>query len=104
MPARVVLLLPRYTYRNDFVGAAEALGLDIVIGSDFRQAMAQQMGERALHLDFADPSGAASAIAALHVTRPVHAVVAADEQGVMVAAAANERLGLWPFFPSCPCA
>ena len=94
MPARVVLLLPRYTYRNDFVGAAEALGLDIVIGADFRQAMAQQMGERALHLDFADPSSAASAIAALHLTHPVDAVVAADEQGVMVAAAANERLGL----------
>ena len=94
MSARVVLLLPRFTYRNDFLDAAEALGIEVIVGADFRQAMAEQMGDRALHLDFGNPEQAAAAIASLHARRKIDAVVAADEQGVLVAAVASARLGL----------
>jgi len=92
---RVLLLLPTATYRApDFVAAAAALGVEVVVGSEHAQAMARAMGDRALVVPLSDPSAAADAIEALHHRSPVAAVVAVDEQGVVAAAAASERLGL----------
>ena len=92
---RVLLLLPTSTYRApDFVAAAAALGVEVVVGSEQAQAMAAAMGDRALVVPLSDPAGAADAIEALHRRSPVSAVVAVDEQGVVAAATAAERLGL----------
>ena len=52
------------------------------------------MGDRALHLDLSDPTAAAEAIVALARRAPIDAVVAVDDQGVLVAAEAAARLGL----------
>ena len=93
--ARVLLLLPSATYRAaDFLDAARALDVEVVVASEQRQTLAGAMGDRALHLDLHDPDAAAEAIVALARRSPLDAVVAVDDQGVLVAAEAAARLGL----------
>ena len=92
---RVLLLLPSSTYRApDFVLAAEALGVEVVVGCERRQALAGAMGDRAVVIPLDDPVAAVEAIAASHRQSPLDAVVAVDDQGVVIAALASERLGL----------
>lgn len=93
--ACVLLLLPTATYRApDFLAAAESLGAEVVVASERRQALAGMMGERALTVDLRHPEKAAEEIVAAAARRPLDAVVAVDDQGVLVAALAGERLGL----------
>jgi biotin carboxylase len=90
---RVVLVLPTSTYRAaDFVEAAAALGATVVVASDREQVLAAT--DRALLVDFGDADGTASAVEALDGRAPVDAIVAVDDQGVVVAAEAAARLGL----------
>ncbi|MBI4260848.1 MAG: ATP-grasp domain-containing protein [Actinobacteria bacterium] len=92
---RVLLLLPSATYRAaDFLEAAEALGAEVVVASERRQALAGAMGDRAIRLPLSRPEEAADAIAGLAARRPLDAIVAVDDQGVVAAALAGERLGL----------
>jgi biotin carboxylase len=92
---RVLLLLPTTTYRaTDFVRAAGRLGAEVVVGSEERQALADDMGDRAVVVPLSDIPASIDAIAALHERSPIDAVVAVDDQGVEVAAVAGERLGL----------
>jgi biotin carboxylase len=93
--ARVLLLLPSATYRApDFLAAARALEVDVVVASDIRQTLADAMGDRALQLDFDQTDLAVEEIAALSKRAPLDAIVAVDDQGVVLAAAASQRLGL----------
>jgi biotin carboxylase len=93
--SRVLLLLPSATYRApDFLAAAAALGVEITVASDRRQTLAPLMGDRALAVDLRRPEAAADAIVALAQRTPLDAVVAVDDQGVLTAALAAERLGL----------
>ena len=95
MMPRVLLLVPTETYRaKDFLAAAERLGVDVVVGSERRQAMADLMGDRAVVVPFANLDVAVEIIAAVHARRPLDAVLAVDDQGLVVAAAASARLGL----------
>ncbi|MEX0657616.1 MAG: ATP-grasp domain-containing protein [Egibacteraceae bacterium] len=92
---RVLLLLPSSTYRaGDFVAAAEVLGAEVVVASDRRQALAGLMGERALRVDLRHPEKAAETIVDAAARVPIDAVVAVDDQGVLVAALAGARLGV----------
>jgi biotin carboxylase len=92
---RILLLLPTATYRAaDFVTAAARLGVDVVVGSEHRQALAGPMGDRAVVVPLAGGDAALDAIAALHDRTPLDAVLAVDDQGVVVAATAAQRLGL----------
>jgi biotin carboxylase len=96
---RVLLLLPTATYRaEDFLSAAAAVGADVVIASDRRQALHGAMGDRALRVDLHRPERAAAAIVELSRSVALDAVVAVDDGGVMAAALASERLG----FPHNP--
>ena len=91
---RILLLLPTATYRApDFLAAAGRLGVDVVVGSEHRQALAAAMGDRAVVVPLADPTAAVEAIADLHGRTPLDAVVAVDDQGVVIAAMAAERPG-----------
>ncbi len=91
----VLLLLPTETYRAaDFLAAARRLDVDVVVGSEHRQAMAGSMGDRAVVVPMGDVDVAVGIIAALHQRRPLDAVLAVDDQGLMVAAAASEHLGM----------
>jgi biotin carboxylase len=96
---RVLLLLPTSTYRApDFVRAASRLGVEVVVGSDEMPVLIEGGVERAVVVPLDDPGTAADLIVALDGRRGVDAVVAVDDRGVMVAAAAGERLG----FPHNP--
>ncbi len=87
-------MLPTATHRaSDFLAAAADLGVEVVVGSERRQAMAAAMGDRAAVVPLRPPGAALEAIIALHARAPVDAVLAVDDQGVQVAALAAERLG-----------
>jgi biotin carboxylase len=93
----VLLLVPTSTYRApDFVAAARALGVDLVVGSDDPPALGDADHTLAVPLD--DPDAAVEVIAAADDRRGVDAVVAVDDRGVVVAAEAGARLG----FPHSP--
>ncbi len=65
----------------------------MVVGSEHRQAMAKAMSDRAVVVPLASPDAALEAIVALHGRTPLDAVLAVDDQGIVVAARAAERLG-----------
>jgi biotin carboxylase len=92
---RLLLILPSATYRAaDFIAAARELGVAVTVASERRAAMSATMGSAALTLPLADPPAAASAIADAAAEMPFAAIVGVDDQGVMTAALASERLGL----------
>lgn len=92
---RLLLLLPTSTYRaGDFLRAARALGAEVVVASEHKQALAGVMGHRALTVNCRNPDEAADTIARLAARKPLDAVVAVDDEGVLVAALAGQRLGL----------
>jgi biotin carboxylase len=93
--ARLLLLVPSATYRaRDFLDAARALGVEVVIGSEHSHAMAESMGARALEVPFDDPTEAARVIVAHDAVTPLDAVIAVDDTGTLVAALASAQLGL----------
>ena len=75
------------------MGAARELGVAVTVASERRAAMYAAMGERAFTLRLSDPSDAADAIVARARDTPFAAIVGVDDQGVMAAALASERLG-----------
>ncbi len=90
---RAVVILPSTTYRaGDFVEAAEALGIDLVVASE--QPPPLDMGDRYVQIDCSDPVRAAEAVIRLGDDVPLDGVVAADDRGVVIAAIAGSRLGL----------
>lgn len=98
--SRVLLLLPHATYRApDFLAAARALGAEVVATSDRRHAMSDMMGDRALTVNLNRVEEAVERIVDRARKKPLDAVVGVDDQGVLVAAMAQARLGL-PHNPS----
>lgn len=97
---RILLLLPTGTYRAaDFLAAAARLGVDVVVGSEHAQALARLMGDRAVVVPLDAGDAAVEAIVSLHRRTRLDAVLAVDDKGVAVAAAAAARLG-FPHNPS----
>ena len=93
--ARVLLLIPSRTYRtHDFMTAASRLDIEVVVGSEHRPALAGLMDGRQLRLDFEKVSGSTKRIVAFAQTHPLAAIVAVDDTGTLLAAAAAEALGL----------
>ena len=93
--ARVLLLLPTRTYRaHDFMEAARRLGVAMVVGTDRQQAFAALFPGSHLRLDFLRPRQAVRAIVAFARSYPLDAVVAVDDDGTLLAAAAAKALGL----------
>ena len=88
--ARALLILPTAGYRTeDFLAAASALDVEVVVATDRRQTIGD-----AIRIDLRRPERAADAIVELARDRPLDAVVAADDGGVVAAAIAATRLGL----------
>ena len=65
-----------------------------MVASERRQALAGVMGHRALTVSCRNPDQAADSIVRLAARKPLDAVVAVDDEGVLVAALAAQRLGL----------
>lgn len=90
---RAVVVLPSTTYRaRDFIAAADALGVDLVVASE--QPPPFDMGKGYVAIDCSDPQRAAETIVALGDDIPLDGVVAADDAGVVVAALAGTALGV----------
>ncbi len=92
---RVLLLLPAAGYRNeDFLAAAQGLGVEVVTAADYCRRLAPLMGmSPILSLPFDRPEIAArQALASLG--RRVDAVLAVDDHGLELAALLREALGL----------
>ncbi|HWE22577.1 MAG TPA: ATP-grasp domain-containing protein [Myxococcales bacterium] len=91
----VAILLPQSNYRgDDLLGAAEKLGLDVVVASDRCHMLAKDWTEGSLPLDFTDPDGAARALAEAVRPREPKAVLGTDDQTAVIAAKAARLLGL----------
>ena len=95
---RVLLILPTGTYRADeYLSAAERLGIEVAVASERAQALAATMGERFVEVPLDDPAEAARRIVAQARRDPrltLAAVLGVDDQGLMAAAQAAAELGL----------
>jgi len=93
----LLLLVPTRSYRvDDFVRAAERLGVPVVLGSDRCHRIEETFGVAAhlLSLDYRRPARAAAQIARAARERPIRGVVPTDDGTAVIAAAAAELLGL----------
>ncbi len=92
---RVLLLLPTTGYRNDdFMAAAEALGVEVVAAADYCHQLAPAWGLppiMALHFD--QPELAAQTVLR-QLGGALHGVLAVDDSGVELAALLAQQLGL----------
>jgi biotin carboxylase len=92
---RVLMLIPSATYRApDFVAAAQRLEIELVVGSEQGLPLEGVAEGRTLTVDLNDPETGARQIEAFALQYPVDTVVAVDDAGALVAAAASELLGL----------
>ena len=93
--SRVLLLLSRNSYRAEaFVAAARRLDLDVTVGSNHRQALADLTPGGALTLGIRDVPRSAATIVRFASDYPLAAIVAAEDDFAPVAAVASEALGL----------
>ncbi|MES2408111.1 MAG: ATP-grasp domain-containing protein [Pseudomonadota bacterium] len=92
---RVLLLLPVASYRNqDFLDAADKLGVEVISAADHCHQLAPQRGlSPILSLHFDQPVTAATQVLA-SLGRRVDAVLAVDDAGVELAAVLREKLDL----------
>jgi biotin carboxylase len=92
---RLLLLMTTTTYRaHAFLEAARRLGLPVVVGSERSQALAAANPAGHLTLDFTAPAEAIRTIVEFARVYPLGGVVAADDDGVILAAMAAAALGL----------
>jgi biotin carboxylase len=83
------------TYRaHDFLVAARRLGIEAVVGTDREHTLADLTPGRILGVDFVHPHQGTQAVLDLARNRPLDAIVAVDDDGMLVAAIASEALGL----------
>jgi biotin carboxylase len=93
-PRRVMLLTTPRSYRlEDFRAAAERLGVAIVVGLDIPDELADQWLD-ALPLPFGDVGESVRRIVDTADERPLQAILAVDDSGSLIAAAAATALGL----------
>jgi biotin carboxylase len=92
---RLLLLMTTHTYRaNAFLDAARRLGVPVTVGSERRQALAAANPAGHLTLDFLAPEEATRVIVESAQETPISGIVAADDDGVILAAMAAAALGL----------
>ena len=92
---RVLLLMPSATYRApDFLAAAERLGVEVVVGSDYEQPLEGLTGGATLSADFRNPAAGARRIETFAAEYALDAIVAVDDAGCVLAALASDRLRL----------
>jgi biotin carboxylase len=92
---RILLLVATQSYRaGAFLAAAAHVGAEVTVGSDRPQALAAAHPAGHLVLDFAAPEVSAGLVADFARRHPLDAVVAADDDGVLLAARAAMALGL----------
>ena len=92
---RLLLLMTTTTYRaSAFLEAARRLEVPVVVGTDERQVLSAANPGGNLTLDFLNPEKATRTIVEFARQYPIRAVVAADDDGVILSAMASQALGL----------
>ncbi len=92
---RLLLLMTTKTYRaSAFLEAAGRLGAPVTVGSDAPQVLEAANPAGHLTLPFADHQSAIASIVAFARAHPVGAIVATDDDGLLLAAEAAAALGL----------
>jgi biotin carboxylase len=92
---RLLLLMTTTTYRaGAFLEAARRLGVPVVVGSDRPQVLEGANPAGHLTLDFLAPEKATHAIVEFARRYPIRAVIAADDDGVILAAMGAAALKL----------
>ena len=92
---RLLLLMATTTYRaHAFLEAARRLGVAVTVGCERSQALAGANPAGHLTLDFTAPEEATRTIVEFAGVYPLGGVVAADDDGVILAAMAAAALGL----------
>ena len=95
MSDRIFLILPTTTYRaSAFLKAARKLDIEVVVGSDRRQALADQTPGKSLAFDFQNPETAVRKIVQFFKADPPKSVLGVDDDSVLLAAMASEALSL----------
>jgi biotin carboxylase len=97
MDPALLLLVPTRSYRTgDFLAAARALGVPVIVGSDLCHGVEERLGAREgeVSLDFRRPERAVERLAALASERRIGGIVPTDEGTAIIAALAAVRLGL----------
>ncbi len=93
-PSRVLLLTSPRSYRtHDFLVAAERLGIQVVQAVNAPWELAQEW-DHPLAIPFQDVEPAVEALVTFVEANPVDAILAVDDEGVLLAARASQRLGL----------
>ena len=90
-----MLLIPSASYRApDFMEAARRLGVEVVVGSDRRHPLQDLHPGRQVALDFVDIEAGTNQLEAFADEFPLDTIVAVDDGGALLAAAASRRLEL----------
>lgn len=93
--ARVLLLLTTTSYRaEDFLDAAASVGVDVLVGTDHEPVLADLAPGGAVSLDFSRPGDSVRSILEEAEQGAFDAVVAAEDEGVLLAAEAARALDL----------
>lgn len=89
----MLLTTPRSYRMPAFHKAAEKLGVDVVVGLDLPAELADQWPD-CLAMDFSDEATAVATIEAFAAEKPLAAILAVDDSGSLLAAAASKALRL----------
>jgi biotin carboxylase len=92
---RLLLLLPTTSYKAEsFLEAGAQVAVQVVIGTDSRQALEGAAPDHTLTLQFSNPVESVETIRRFASDRPLRAIVGVDDETTVLAAAASEALGL----------
>ena len=95
MADRVLLLIPTTSYKAEaFMSAAERLGVEVIVGTDRRQALERTLPGHTLKLDFTDPEQPLDAVRELAAARPLRAVIGVDDETTSMAVICAQALKL----------
>ena len=92
---RLLLLLPANSYRGSaFISASNKLAADVIVGVDQSQASESFGDTGVVQFNFADPIVGAQEIRIFAKNKPIDAIVAAEEDAVLLAAYAAKESNL----------
>ena len=92
---RILLLMPGNTYRaKAFIDAAKKLKIDLIIGSDQEQTLTSLLPNRYLTLNFQKIKLSTEKIVKLNAKIKIDKIIAVDDQGLLLASAASQKLDL----------
>ncbi len=92
---RLLLLVPTTSYRtDDFMAASTRLGVELLLGTDEKQALEDLSGGRIHGFDFDDIAAGTAQIVEFAKGKEIDAIVAVDDGANLLAAGAAKALGL----------